>query len=292
MRRLLSPYEDENDGGDDTLATIVPGSSTSSSSSASPTTRRQVAWQRVPSSSSAYQYRYSAGRRPTSVLEVYENGALRELESPLRMQRKTIAALEAARRTMEGKWGSRSGITGLGGVTTRAADSWCSGVAGEEERDEGQEDGDDADASSPSSSEGEAPRASRTRSTSNNGGPSGVMDVSNELDTQGDDASLNPYFNRCPNPKHAQTHALSSQAGGGSRAHDGLVDYPLSPATSHFAPIFGKAMEQRLEWVSHIGGVKVATANATTTGVDEMGLIPVMWRGCKRGCLSFLEDAM
>ncbi|PWN24989.1 hypothetical protein BDZ90DRAFT_234596 [Jaminaea rosea] len=292
IRRLLSPYEaseDEDDlvahGADDSHATVMPSPSRSSPSASY---RRSIVWSRVPSSSSAYQYRYhnTNGRRPTSLLESYENGALRDLEMGNQMETRTIRALEAARRTMEGKWGSRSGITGLAGASAAGGDSWCRGVAGTN-RDhqvgaEGEEDGDEADASS-SSSEGGAADADRKGSRMAPA-PSGVMDVSSHLDTQGDDASLNPYFNRCPNPRHQETHSLSTQAGGVGSDGDFTVDYPLPPSKCPYAPIFDVAMEQRLEWVSHIAGVKVA-------GVDSGELIPVLWRGCKRGCLSFLDEA-
>jgi hypothetical protein len=46
--------------------------------------------------------------------------------------------------------------------------------------------------------------------------------------------------------------------------------------------MFVHSAEERMEWLGLIAGVKVAEG-------DE-GRIPVLWRGCKRGCLRFLEE--
>lgn len=99
-------------------------------------------------------------------------------------------------------------------------------------------------------------------------------------------------------------------------------DWPLSEQEHRQAPIFSKPVETRLEWISHIGGIRVAkvgeaqveldedsrgdnttarTASAGDAGVasqpsllgamggfENKDLLPILWRGCSRGCLDFL----
>ncbi|CAO1623902.1 unnamed protein product [Parajaminaea phylloscopi] len=329
IRRLLSPCEASRSppsfaSADDTAATITANTATQAVA-----TERSVLWTRVPSSSAAFQFRYQNGRRPFCLLESYENGALRDLETGAQMEAGTIRVLEAARRSMEGKWGSGSGISGLvrtgidaaSGYYSRTprgqADSWCKGAAGIARVSDGEE----ADSSS-LGSEGEDAAAAAAAADDDDEGPTKVMsppgrtcaaptassprfapmpvlDVSTQLDTQGDDCAKNPYFNRCPNPCHSSTHTLSAAAGvGASGAGDSLTrDYPLAADKMMFAPLYESAMETRLEWVSHIGGVKVlsgsvASATAAEGGdVAQSGVLPVLWRGCGRGCLAFLDAA-
>ena len=80
--------------------------------------------------------------------------------------------------------------------------------------------------------------------------------------------------------------------------------------------MFSTPGETRIEWISHIGGIRVAKlaeaqveldedssdANAGTGsgeatqpsmlgamgGFENKDLIPILWRGCSRGCLDFL----
>ena len=88
-------------------------------------------------------------------------------------------------------------------------------------------------------------------------------------------------------------------------------DWPLSEQEHREAPVFSQAGETRLEWISHIGGIRVAKlgeaqveleVDVTATegesshpsllgamgGFENKDLLPVMWRGCSRGCLDFL----
>lgn len=362
IRKLLSPCEDassligDSKDADDSAATIKAVTASGSSP-------RRVVWTRIPSSSSAYQYRYHNGRRPSCLLENYENGTLRELETDAQMEAGTIKILEAARRSMEGKWGSTSGISGYSVAPSKKEDSWCRGVMGtaHESTTDGRwpssattEDGGDNedhavdaddDASSPEvdGPDGQPKKTKKTKQLSRSRqatsgthtatspsvssparAPVPVLDVSGQLDTQGDDSMMNPYYNRCPNPQHAQTQQLSAIAGvqpmqssssnnniDSSSAHNRGqsgpaamalnidVDYPVMPAQTPFAPLYETAMEERIEWVSHIAGVKVlqgampvvgaSGTSATTTVAQNSGVIPILWRGCRKGCLDFLE---
>lgn len=91
-------------------------------------------------------------------------------------------------------------------------------------------------------------------------------------------------------------------------------DWPLSEQEHRRAPVFSQAGESRLEWISHIGGIRVAklseaqieldqdfntaaASGAETSqpsmlgamgGFENKDLLPIMWRGCSRGCLDFL----
>jgi hypothetical protein len=67
-----------------------------------------------------------------------------------------------------------------------------------------------------------------------------------------DDASQTMTRSICPNPRH-----------------------------SDFS-VFVKPAEQRLEWVVEVAGVTIAETDG--------GRVPILWRGCERGCLAFLED--
>lgn len=314
IRRLLSPCDASrasSEEADDSNATITVGDAATT-----PVRKeRSVVWARVPSSSSAYQFRYQSGRRPLCLLESYENGALRDLESGAQMAAGTIKILEAARRSMEGKWGSGSGISGLHSVSAVAAtqmrnnrglaDSWCKGVSGSGVRgpvgrevsllgDSSEEDEADIDSSSADEPDDEPPARRATAGSASSAPWALPLDVSGQLDTQGDDACLNPYFNRCPNPQHKTTHTMALAAGNqGSMTPQHLIDYPLSAEKALFAPLYEAAMERRMEWVSHIGGVKVLSGSVGSAcaakDAAETGVVPILWRGCSRGCLAFLE---
>lgn len=41
-------------------------------------------------------------------------------------------------------------------------------------------------------------------------------------------------------------------------------------------------VEERLEWVAEIAGLKIAEASSSR--------VPILWRGCAGGCLDFLEE--
>ena len=105
----------------------------------------------------------------------------------------------------------------------------------------------------------------------------------------------------------------SSFGPGADNGEDAERDWPLSEQEHRQAPVFSTPGETRLEWISHIGGIRVAKlseaqvqlgedsneASGTADGdqpsmLGAMGgfenkdLIPIMWRGCSRGCLDFL----
>lgn len=103
-----------------------------------------------------------------------------------------------------------------------------------------------------------------------------ATDVDTMLEEK-DDASANFWYNRCPAPKHGTI------SGG---------DWPTAPS----GPLFVHAAEQRIEWVSHVAGVRVAKqgielAGASVRGMpaEHAGCLPILWRGCSHGCLAFLE---
>lgn len=335
IRRLLSPYDDLRSPSPEAPSSPV---TTRSSTSATSPEQRSVRFVRIPSSSSAYQFQYTAGKRPETLLESYENGCLRDLESSSQMEASTISLLESARRSIEGRWGNSRNVAASSSSRTAVSsseDSWCKGVTGIVVDDSAAAVGDgmdgDADASS-SGSEGAdvtlSPSLERKMKASAAGlaalQPSGatvsMLDVSTRLDTEGDDSTLNPHFNRCPNPCHAQTHAVSEAAGVGagttsssnlasrsipssnptsqqdnpSTSSSFLFDYPIPREKAVYAPLFERSIEQRLEWVSHIGGFKVTRQGSSSLVVgtvvkEDVGLIPILWRGCGRGCLGFLE---
>ena len=94
---------------------------------------------------------------------------------------------------------------------------------------------------------------------------------------EADDACHNVWFNRCP------AHGLESR-----------TDWP-----SRSGPLFVDAAEERIEWVSHVAGVRVAKqgiemAGASVRGMpaEHAGCLPILWRGCSVGCLAFLDDSL
>ncbi|CAO1629322.1 unnamed protein product [Sympodiomycopsis kandeliae] len=87
------------------------------------------------------------------------------------------------------------------------------------------------------------------------------MDVSSTLDTQGDNSLLNPYFNKCP----------------------------LQTDRYYSVPV-----ETRLQWTSRVAGVDVLTidvASANQALARTSGVLPLLWKGCSKGCLDFLKDS-
>lgn len=87
-----------------------------------------------------------------------------------------------------------------------------------------------------------------------------------------DDASMNPWFNRCPGRHHWRS--FYEDRGGW-------------PTGTYVGPRYLEAVETCTEWTAVIAGVTVAH----TIGEDGAGrdaLVPLQWRGCGRGCLAFL----
>lgn len=216
--------------------------------------------------------------RQLMLLETYDNGALRDLRYDLDSE--IVRKLEAARRSATDTWGDRPSLSG--GMRKSHGGSWCSGAG--------------------------------LRSS----GPDAEMngaDVEAELD-EGDDASQNPWYGRCPNPRH----------GSGKPSE---LDWPVAVEEASRAPIFVTPAETRMEWVSHVAGCQVgpevprllkraqaqkvllgapqsfgASAQSSSqrasvspavedeTLLDSGGLLPILWKGCRPGCLDFLESGV
>lgn len=112
--------------------------------------------------------------------------------------------------------------------------------------------------------------------------PSQQASVAADMDTTlelRDDACENMWFNTCPGAHGAQ-------------APPSDVDWPSERRDGPYA----RAAEQRIEWVSHVAGVRVAKqgiemAGAAVRGMpaEPAGCLPLLWRGCSFGCLEFLE---
>jgi len=54
------------------------------------------------------------------------------------------------------------------------------------------------------------------------------------------------------------------------------------PGEDYDTPVFSTPVEERMEWVGVVAGVHVAE--------NPAAWIPVLWRGCSKGCLAFLEE--
>lgn len=203
----------------------------------------------------------SSSSPPLMLLQQYDNGALRELDAEAQMERSTISLLESARRSIESKWGSSASSASFPASSSMAEqDSWCMGVHGRQGGGGGGED--DVDGWHTSQ----------------------PADISSTLDHQGDDAGLNPHFNRCPcgGGGTGQSHTTPSSS-----------DWPNVTSTRPSSVIYASPTETRLEWVSHIAGVAITdhtdVSTLDTKDAAGTGVLPVLWRGCSLGCLTFLS---
>ncbi|KAK0547859.1 hypothetical protein OC845_003882 [Tilletia horrida] len=145
----------------------------------------------------------------------------------------------------------------------------------------------------------------------------GVQLVSDEdANDAGADASANPWFSRCPNPEHVRRGADSvpTEAAQGELTSD----WPIAPADQSRSPLFRRPAETRMEWVSHIAGYRIARPEVNTSVINldtaspealhgqadggkalkeaalgqlvsEGECLPILWRGCSKGCLDFLD---
>ena len=230
------------------------------------------------------------------LLEQYESGCLANLNKSL--DGSIIKSLEAARRSAIKAWGR---------VRPAAADegTWCSGAAidgvrtgrGRAAKAHGalsassdplaehfeQETDDDGEASNEWSGEEDA----RPQQ------PSRPVSVEEELD-RGDDSKRNPWFNRCPNPRHYEAIAARTQRTMSETTT--CFDWPGPVAGGR---VFARPGVQRLEWVSHVAGVAVSQVRLEEVAAVQnakkpilaygTGCIPLQWRGCGPSCLDFLE---
>ncbi|KAH9059678.1 hypothetical protein EDB87DRAFT_1562974 [Lactarius vividus] len=74
-------------------------------------------------------------------------------------------------------------------------------------------------------------------------------------------------FGRCPSPRHCGVAPVGLAA---------------AMAWARLGPPFVLAAEERYTWVTEIAGVRVG---------ETTGGVPLLWRGCGRGCLDFLDGA-
>ena len=82
-------------------------------------------------------------------------------------------------------------------------------------------------------------------------------------------------FGRCPSPRHCSAAPAlapeTSPAGSGA-----------AMAWARLGPPFVMPAEERYTWVTEVAGVRVG---------ETTGGVPLLWRGCGRGCLEFLDSA-
>ncbi|WFD32639.1 hypothetical protein MSPP1_003688 [Malassezia sp. CBS 17886] len=198
------------------------------------------------------------------LLAAYETGCLHALQRSINVR--LVAQLEAARRSGTRSWGSRTSLA----AAAQSHDSpRCPPARGRRWYD----DTNLRDADSDTDLLHAFP-ADCYSSTS----------VDEHLD-MADDALENVWFNRCPGAHAARPGA------------DATSDWPIPPHTP--APLFVRPQEERLEWVSQIAGIRVAKQGAELLAREpplpasfaaRSGCLPILWRGCSRGCLGFLEQ--
>ncbi len=247
-------------------------------------------------------------KRRVMLLETFENGTLRQMSQQGMLSEASLRQLESARRSAMKLWNSRpdlaissprpmsksrgsgGGVDGSRFFSKRTFRTWCSG----------------ADVFNTGGA-----RADEHETVSSS-------DVVANLTSAGDNARDNPWFNRCPNPAHR--HATLLRDSEAYYPDEGTLDWPTDPyLPEDTAPLYLQACETRIEWVSHIAGVKVAVvpcelpqtpppsspvlpagsdmSEGVADQADEIplgplaensGCIPILWRGCRRGCLDFL----
>ncbi|KAK0535231.1 hypothetical protein OC835_002425 [Tilletia horrida] len=271
-----------------------PASASSSASSPMPTQTQTPL--RAAAAASA------APGTPSLVLDQWDRDELARLRNSQNLG--VLRTLEAARQSAGRTWGgsnsmSASSASGRGLVSNTL-------VLDGQDDDDG--DGDRTMDGTPSASE----RAQRSGGTATARSSSGDAAL---------DACANPWFSRCPNPahirgtpssstayptQHQRTLSSSSTAG----PHSPTIpssDWPIPPTDRIRSPLFSRPAESRLEWVSHVAGLRIARASVNTSVlhhgpdgpgnssaaslgqlVDEADCLPILWRGCSKGCLDFL----
>lgn len=209
------------------------------------------------------------------LLESFESGCLVNLNQHLDVS--LIKTLESARRSAVKAWRR------VRPASVREA-TWCSGAEADEtitmlsrrsKKAEVKVKGEDGEASNEESAEDED-RSTLFR----------INNLEDQLD-RGDDSRRNPWFNRCPNPRHYA-----------SNVEDTPFDWPGSTSRGR---IFSKPSVQRVEWVSHVAGVVVSQIRIEEVAEAQNGknpisaskatLIPLQWKGCGPKCLDFLDDS-
>ncbi|PWN89786.1 hypothetical protein FA10DRAFT_97449 [Acaromyces ingoldii] len=221
------------------------------------------------------------------LLEAYEAGSLLSLKTG-GLHPDLLLRLEAARRSATGTW-SRRAVTGAanaaatgahsssaaGRAARRKRASWISRSVVSSANANASKSTDGGWSSSSSSSSPSSPSSSSwaEADTEERGGV--ARDVEEQLD-EGDDAVRNPWFSRCPCPRHVQGPARRRGAAAGAartasttattaamNGHDDdLRDWPRTQG-----PVFCSEGARRLEWVSHVGGFRVASPAVRTAFV-------------------------
>ena len=86
-------------------------------------------------------------------------------------------------------------------------------------------------------------------------------------------------FGRCPSPRHC---GVASPPPPPPLAETAPVGPGAAMAWARLGPPFVMPAEERYTWVTEIAGVRVG---------ETTGGVPLLWRGCGRGCLGFLDTA-
>jgi hypothetical protein len=84
-------------------------------------------------------------------------------------------------------------------------------------------------------------------------------------------------FGRCPSPRHCSIASPPPTPAEGSS-----VGSRAAMAWARLGPPFVMPAEERYTWVTEIAGVRVG---------ETTGGVPLLWRGCGRGCLGFLDSS-
>lgn len=214
------------------------------------------------------------------LLQNYEAGCLSALRHNL--NRTIIRNLEAARRSAAGVWGRTRPGSGA------TEETWCTGARPVLEKAHKASVLSAAPHSYHQVDRQDDGEASAEWSSEEDDRPE-LLDVEKELD-RGDDSCQNPWFNQCPNPDH-QSLTLQPQ--------ELISDWPLLDEHQLPSHTFVQPTSTRLEWVSHVGGYRVAQSHVSfaMSGKDQekplvrnSDCLPIRWRGCGLHCLDFLHD--
>ena len=93
-----------------------------------------------------------------------------------------------------------------------------------------------------------------------------------------------------PLPHHLRALLSPVSVPRNARQRDALPPLPLAPAEISECTVCKMACvefaEERLEWRAEIAGVRMCSEE------DQEGWVPVLWRGCSKNCLDFLEEPL
>ena len=95
----------------------------------------------------------------------------------------------------------------------------------------------------------------------------------------GDAAQEQKCFGRCPSPRHCGVASAPPLA---ETSSPSSVGSKAAITWARLGPPFVLPAEERYMWVTEIAGVRVG---------ETTGGVPLLWRGCGRGCLQFLDSA-